>query len=321
MFSYFRSHWIDALREYISKGKPLVMVTVVNVEGSAPRESSSRMFVLDDEIVETIGGGNLELEAIKLAREMLMEDNSNGYRLELYGLGPALQQCCGGAVTLAFEKITIEPDWLSSCKTNNESDEILISEFGKSSVTRHIARLESLKLDNQQHNILIEKLYPLKPEVVIFGAGHVGAALVEVLGRLPFNISWVDEREDLFAGLTTNDVQVFSGKSAVSFIDDLPENALNIVMTHSHDLDEDICYQYLKKKEFRFLGLIGSKTKRARFLHRLRDRRIDQQQLSKLTCPIGVPEVAGSSPPEIAVAVAAQLLSERDRIKLDTSLS
>ncbi len=101
----------------------------------------------------------------------------------------------------------------------------------------------------------------------------------------------------------------------------MPDQALNIVMSHSHELDEDICFHYLSEKSFHFLGLIGSKTKRARFLHRLRDRGIVQEQLNRLTCPIGVSEVTGNSPPEIAIGVAAQLLGIRDKIKLDNALN
>jgi len=320
VFNYFRSNWLDDLQEFVNKGEALVVVTVVNVEGSAPRESSCRMFVLASGIVETIGGGNLELEAIKLAREMLADNNSNKYKLELYGLGPALQQCCGGAVTLAFEKISAEPEWLHSCQRNDDSDQILVNEFTQSSVNRYLLADGVVDIDNHNANTLIERLNPLRPDVVIFGAGHVGAALIDILSRLPFRTSWVDQRDDLFADPQDVGIKVFTDNDPLSFIDSLPENALNVVMTHSHELDEDICYHYLKAKKFRFLGLIGSKTKRARFLHRLRDRGIDQQQLSKLTCPIGVPEVAGSSPPEIAIAVAAQLLSLRDQIKLDTDL-
>ena len=295
------------------------MVTVTKVEGSAPRESSCRMFVLDDRIVETIGGGNLEQEAIKLARDMLADPGANVYKLELYGLGPALQQCCGGAVTLAFEKITSLPDWLQPCLQASTANKILISTFGDSQVERRISDEVVLSADQLDDNVLVERMQPINPEVVVFGAGHVGAALIKVLTNLPFRLHWVDERCDLFVDVNDS-VNLYTGKSALDFINELPENALNIVMTHSHELDEDICYHYLNNKAFKFLGLIGSKTKRARFLHRLRDRGIDQQRLSTLTCPIGVTEVTGSSPPEIAIAVAAQLLSLRDQIKLDTSL-
>ena len=319
MFHYFNSHWTVSLQEHIDKAEPLIMVTVVNVEGSAPRESSCRMFVLEDRIIETIGGGNLEQEAINLARSMLFDSGSDNYRLELYGLGPALQQCCGGVVTLAFEKITTEPNWLAESLSKDNSNKILLSKFTDSQVIRKTVDQAALDVDELAVNVLIERIQPFSPDVVIFGAGHVGSALVEVLSRLPFKISWVDKRSELFTK-ESETVSVYTDRSELEYISELPENALNIVMTYSHELDEDICYHYLKNKEFRFLGLIGSKTKRARFLHRLRDRGIDQQRLSALTCPIGVPQVTGSSPPEIAIAVAAQLLSLKDQIELDTSL-
>jgi len=316
------THWARALRELIFAGKPVVMITVVKVEGSAPRKSACRMFVLADAIMATIGGGNLEFEAITLARKMLDGEIDGTYRLELYGLGPALKQCCGGAVTLAFETITTEPGWLAGCEVRlDDFNAVLVSRFSESGVRRQIFDVTDIPPPAEDAVVLVERLGELRPVVVVFGAGHVGNALVEVLSRLPFVINWVDERADVFPDTLPAGVKAFTSRSSLEYIAQLPDNAMVVVLTHSHALDEDICFRYLNGKEFYFLGLIGSKTKRARFLHRLRDRGIGQPQLARLVCPIGVPEVTGSSPPEIAISVAAQLLNLRDHIKVDTSLS
>lgn len=322
MFNYFTSHWVKTLDALIDDAQSVVLITVVRVEGSAPRSSSSRMLVLKDRIIETIGGGNLELEVISLARRMLNGQDENDYRLELYGLGPALQQCCGGAVTIAFEKIQKRPKWITeSRKYLDQADCILVTHFGEDKVTREFFNSVADLDQNHDSHSLIERFNSLLPDVVVFGAGHVGSALINILAGLPFKIHWVDERSEIFPQALPDNVRQYSDASWKDQIKLLPDDALNIVMTHSHGLDEDICYEYLSKKAFYFLGLIGSKTKRARFLHRLRDRGITQQQLKRLTCPIGVPEVTGNSPPEIAIGVAAQLLSIRDKIKLDSALN
>ena len=279
------------------------------------------MLVLEDRIIETIGGGNLELQVISLARSMLDGKDENNYRLELYGLGPALQQCCGGAVTIAFEKIDQRPQWLTeSRKYLNQDDCILVTHFDEDKATREFFESISDLDQSYDSHSLIEKFNPLMPDVVVFGAGHVGSALVNVLAGLPFKIHWVDGRSELFPEVLPDNMRQYSNAIWIDLIKQLPDDALNIVMTHSHELDEDICFNYLNEKAFYFLGLIGSKTKRARFLHRLRDRGIVQEQLHRLICPIGVSEVTGSSPPEIAIGVAAQLLNIRDKIKLDNAL-
>lgn len=321
MFDYFKTHWVKTLDDLISQSIPVVLITVVKVEGSAPRSASSRMLVLKDRIIETIGGGNLELEVISLARRMLTGAQKSEYRLELYGLGPALQQCCGGAVTIAFEKIDQRPQWIAdSIKLLERQDSIMVTHFSDDGARREFFDSSADLASSYEGLTLVEKLNPLMPDVVIFGAGHVGSALVKVLATLPFRVHWVDERSELFPPSLPENVRQYSHAGWAELVEQLPDAALNIVMTHSHNLDEDICYQYLNQKEFYFLGLIGSKTKRARFLHRLRERGIVQDQLNRLTCPIGVPEVTGNSPPEIAIGVAAQLLGLRDKIKLDSAL-
>ena len=321
MFNYFKSHWVKTLDDLVTAERDFVLVTVVNVEGSAPRSSSSRMIVLKDSIIETIGGGNLEMEVISLARRMLSGEDKNDYRLELYGLGPALQQCCGGAVTIALEKINRRPGWLANALNYLDQDDcILVSHFEQDRVKREfIDSQKDLGHDFDSHT-LVEKFNLLQPDVVVFGAGHVGAALVNVLAGLPFKIHWVDERSELFPDTLPDNVKQYSNANWIDLTKQLPDDALNIVMTHSHELDEDICFHFLNEKSFYFLGLIGSKTKRARFLHRLRDRGIVQEQLNRLICPIGVADVTGNSPAEISIGVAAQLLSIRDKIKLDNAL-
>lgn len=143
----------------------------------------------------------------------------------------------------------------------------------------------------------------------LFGAGHVGRALVQVLAGVPCEIVWVDERESEFPSdplpaqvrqvcVEPVEAEVASGRPGDFYL----------VLTHSHALDQAITEAILKRGDFGWFGLIGSATKRARFEHRLRDRGIAGDVLSRMVCPIGLPGIEGKQPGVIAVSVAAQLL-------------
>jgi xanthine dehydrogenase accessory factor len=144
----------------------------------------------------------------------------------------------------------------------------------------------------------------------LYGAGHVGRAIVRLLDDLPCRVQWIDEREAEFpsarverAHIARVCVEPVEAEVAVA-----PPGAFYLVLTHSHDLDLAITHAILKRADFGFFGLIGSKTKRARFEHRLAERGIAPELLARLTCPIGVPGIEGKEPEVIAVAVVAQLL-------------
>ena len=162
--------------------------------------------------------------------------------------------------------------------------------------------------------VLFGRVLPPDFEVVIFGAGHVARALVPILATLPSRVHWIDERADAFpqAPLARNVRRVVSddpvGEVAVA-----PARACFLVMTHSHALDEALAQAILARGSFRWFGLIGSMTKRRRFEHRLEARGIDAAALARMTCPIGIADIADKAPASIAVAVAAQLLRERER--------
>jgi xanthine dehydrogenase accessory factor len=145
--------------------------------------------------------------------------------------------------------------------------------------------------------------------LVLYGAGHVGRALVRALEGLPFRITWMDERPAAFPdGIAPQVIVQNQPVDPALLMRTLPANAIHIVMTHSHPLDLAICHAVLQQDDFRFLGLIGSATKRARFLKRLRELGIAEAQLGRLVCPIGLPGIADKRPAAIAVATAAQLL-------------
>ena len=251
---YTHHEWLSVLGDLAAKGVPCVLITVVEAKGSTPREAGTKMVVTGNGQFGTIGGGNLEFQAIGEARKLLEAANGSK-KLKDYPLGPALAQCCGGAVT-----------------------------------------------------VLLEPVFPPGKMLLLFGAGHVGREVVRVLEGLPAKIKWVDERVDEFPAGIPGGCEKVHTSAPVDEIRNMPAGAFIIVMTHSHDLDYDIVRAAMKRGDFAYLGLIGSDTKRARFEKKLLADGIKKDALKRLTCPIGIPAVAGKHPREIAVAVAAEIL-------------
>ena len=259
------------LQEVTSRlaGSDAVLVTVHETAGSVPRERGAWMAVFTNTIVGTIGGGHLELQAIEEARRRL--EGGTGDPVLRYALGPSLGQCCGGVAHLRYERL-------------GAADARLVGE-----------RLS----DNAAH-------------VALFGGGHVGKALVQVLGTLPFSVTWIDSRDEIFPPQVPDNVQCEHSDPVQAAVAQLAPGSRVLVMSFSHAEDLDIvaaCLKRLRERgDLAYVGLIGSKTKWATFRHRLEERGFRKQELAQVTCPIGIPGIAGKEPEVIAVAVAAQLL-------------
>lgn len=143
----------------------------------------------------------------------------------------------------------------------------------------------------------------------LYGAGHVGRAIVALLAGLPCRVQWIDERESEFpAGPLPPHIERVCVDPVASEVALAPPGACYAVLTHSHDLDLAITQAIVQRGDFGWFGLIGSSTKRARFEHRLRERGFDPSAIDRIVCPIGLPGIAGKQPEVIAVAVVAQLL-------------
>jgi xanthine dehydrogenase accessory factor len=159
---------------------------------------------------------------------------------------------------------------------------------------------------------LAEKLRSGHPPVALFGGGHVGKALVNVLGTLPFEVTWVDSRDEIFPPDVPDNVHCEHSDPVQAAVADLAPHSRVLVMSFSHAEDLDIvaaCLVRLRARgDLPYVGLIGSRTKWATFRHRLEERGFSKQELAQVTCPIGVPGVRGKEPEVIAIAVAAQLL-------------
>ena len=258
-----------------------ILVAIVEVAGSTPRERGAAMLVAaSGAIAGTIGGGSAEHRSIAIARRML-DDPAPAPQVEAFALNPVLDQCCGGRMTVAFAPL--------------DADD----------APRLAAAGDALELWAGGPAIPIEP--PPRPAFV-FGGGHVGAALVSVLAPLPFRVRWIDARLDGFLGPAPAGVASVATPLPEAEIRNAPAGAFHLVMTHSHALDLEIVAAGMEEGRFGFLGLIGSATKRALFARRLAERGIDADRIARLACPIGIPGIPGKEPAVIAASTAAQLL-------------
>jgi xanthine dehydrogenase accessory factor len=307
------SEWIAEARAAVRRGETLAMTTVVGVQGSAPREVGARMLVWPDRFSGTIGGGSLERQALDQARKLLAQP-ARRHALQDYPLGPLLGQCCGGHVRLLVERIDAESrGWLDDAGSRTEPFR-LDAEFAGAAICRSVRAASPdtpsdgprTPLADVRH--LSEVMQPVKPRLVIFGAGHVGQAVARAFGPLPFELEWLASREDLSPQADGARAQLMSEDDLEACIDAAPPGALIAIFTHSHDLDYRLTRAALKRGDFRYLGLIGSRTKRARFERRLRADGLSEADLAHLTCPIGIQTLKSKEPAVIAVSLAAELL-------------
>ncbi|MGJ7915828.1 xanthine dehydrogenase accessory protein XdhC [Massilia sp. LXY-6] len=302
---------------------PRVLVTVAAVEGSVPREPGAKMLVDAVRQWGTVGGGHLELRGAEVARAMLATGEAR--RLERFPLGPGLGQCCGGVVQLAFELLDHAHAALLAARTAEDSWR-LVALDGAPELALFDARGQQLyggaaadftrghgthiMREPGGRRWLVDKIEAPRAHLMLFGAGHVGAAIVRALGELPCRVTWIDEREDLFPEHLPANVTVEATDIPEALVEHAPPGTSFLVMTHSHALDQRLAEAILKRPAFEadWFGLIGSHTKRKQFEHRLRERGVGQARLDAMACPIGVPGIEGKAPAVIAVAVAAQLL-------------
>jgi len=148
----------------------------------------------------------------------------------------------------------------------------------------------------------------------LFGADHVGAAIVRALSDLPCRVTWIDEREEMFPDLQPANVTIEATDVPEALVTSAPPGSSFLVMTHNHALDQRLSELILQRNDVAWFGLIGSKTKRMQFEHRLHERGISAQRLAEMVCPIGIPGIVGKEPAVIAASVTAQLLQVWERI-------
>lgn len=279
----------DIMARALSGHDTVTRVVLAEVHGSTPREAGAAMILTPAGQIGSIGGGRLEYDATAWARE-----NSGIRRV---ALGPAIGQCCGGAVTLVSERIdeaTLKgltgPAWLRRVAGDSPCPGGLTRRHARA------AALEETTTIRLESGWLLEPLHRPRHPVVIHGAGHVGRALAEVLRPLrDMSVVLADSRArglpDPFDALTT-----------------APAGAAHVIVTHDHALDLELCHRLLQR-DFGFIGLIGSSTKWVRFRKRLMQLGHESAQIDRIHCPIGDPAL-GKHPQAIAIGVAQRLLIE-----------
>ncbi|MES2129421.1 MAG: xanthine dehydrogenase accessory protein XdhC [Pseudomonadota bacterium] len=288
---------------------PGILVTVAKVEGSGPREPGAKMFVSAGAVADTIGGGHLELRAIELARAMLLDGRLR--LIERFALGPSLGQCCGGVVHLAFELADAAMLATLAGRRAQDSCRLVAFDGAPDWEVALEARAGATHLMQEQdgRHWLVDPVLAPRAHLVLFGAGHVGAAVVRALADLPCTVTWVDEREDLFPAAVPANVTIEASDVPEALVGAAPAGASYLVMTHSHALDQRLTEAIMARADVGWFGLIGSHTKRKQFEHRLRARGVDGARIDAMVCPIGLPGITGKAPAVIAASVCAQLLA------------
>jgi xanthine dehydrogenase accessory factor len=274
----------------------VIRILVVSVAGSVPREAGTSMLVWARGEDGTIGGGELENRAVREARSML--ERAAGPVVRAVPLGPALGQCCGGSVTLAWERfdaanLPVALPFARPLAGTGTAAPTLMLRPGAAPILRN--------------GWLVEAAPETGRPLWIWGAGHVGRAIVSVLAPWPgLAITWVDLGPDRFPSGVPERITVLPAAEPDALVRFAPTNSDHLVLTRSHDLDLRLCHALLHHG-FASLGLIGSQTKLARFRSRLGQLGHPAAQISRIACPIGDPSL-GKHPQAIAVGVAAGLI-------------
>ncbi|MSQ20572.1 MAG: xanthine dehydrogenase accessory protein XdhC [Betaproteobacteria bacterium] len=342
------NEWLQGLVRAGERGVDAMLVTVAIGKGSTPREPGVKMTVTVDASYGTIGGGELEFQAISVARGLLAtnrEGVTDAVTARRYPLGATLGQHCGGAAELIFERVLRGAQWVTQLSTALGKGEAWVAVTpvdGASDMHFHVSRdaiwgtLGDANLDalactrarvlladegarstltlleapsRAPQSVLLDPVRASDFRVVLFGAGHVGRALVRVLSALPCEVDWIDSRAAEFPADLSANVRKIVTDRAVEVASRAPRDSYFLAMTHSHALDFELVKVLLDRGDFAYCGMIGSATKRRTFANSLAKRGVADAALARLTCPIGID---GKEPESIAVGVAAQLLMVRE---------
>ncbi|HLL29514.1 MAG TPA: xanthine dehydrogenase accessory protein XdhC [Allosphingosinicella sp.] len=304
--------WTRQAREALSQG-PAALVTILATEGSAPRGPGARMVVSECGLAGSIGGGRLEHQAMAQARAILALAPGS-WRIQDYPLGPLLGQCCGGRVRLLVEHLESVPDGEGPFEVmlSDRVERRLLPGEGRAPAAGSDPgpglRRGTMSARGPLPTTGARFLEPAESDslpIHLFGAGHVGRAIVARAAGLPLRFAWYDSRPEMAETpgvVLAGEAEMADGAAGA------PDDSAVVIMTHDHGLDYRLVAAALGGRA-RFVGLIGSRTKRARFMKRLAADNVDS---SRLTCPIGLPGINGREPEVIAIATLAQLLLLRN---------
>lgn len=342
--------WIQALRALGARRTEAVLVTMTAGRGSTPRKAGAKMAVTLDALHGTIGGGDVEFEATRVAREMLQATGNR--QTKRFPLGATFGQYCGGVADLLFERVAGDAPWVrvlaewiergDRCvvvtpERGLDGDEHLLvcagetfGALGDRASEAQAATLARRMLDGtvvaptlaalgDRETAFFELVAPQAFDVVVFGAGHIGRAFVRVLGALPCRVTWVDSRVSEFPRGAPENVRILAVDAPVAEVANARSGTAFLVMTHSHALDLDLVDAVLRRLDADYCGMIGSQVKRRKFEVDLAGRGLAPSAIARLACPLGIDGLKGKDPGTIAVAAAAALLSHRERTAARTA--
>ena len=259
----------EDIRDFLRREPDSVLVAVTGAAGSTPRDTDAWMLVAAEGLFGTVGGGQLEYMAIDHARRALRQ----GVPAEAMNipLGPEIGQCCGGRVDLSFTPVTADVAAFLIARSDREMAE--------------------------------------RPHVYIFGAGHVGDALASALSLVPVRTVLVDTREQELAASKAQGIETCLTAMPEAVVRDASAGSSFVILTHDHALDFLIAAEALRRDDTAYVGMIGSKTKRATFKNWL-TREIGRPELfGRLICPIGGTAVRDKRPAVIAALAAAEIVT------------
>lgn len=286
---------LEDLRATVARHGTVSRVVITEVRGSAPREIGAAMLVWDGGQSGTIGGGRLEWDATEIARKTLQDGTPRVHR---FALGPDLGQCCGGAVEVAIARY--DAATLPVPGT-------VATPLGKGPRPE-----EPEVLPARREGWFFETTHSVQMPVWVYGAGHVGRALIDALHLLPdISVTWVDTDPDRFP--PNPKARILPCPEPARAVTLAPPDAHHVIMTYSHEMDLALCHAVLSHG-FASAGLIGSHTKWARFQKRLRALGHSDDRVAQITCPIGDPNL-GRHPAAIALGVCSRLLLAAARPK------
>ncbi len=329
------SGWLQDLTSVLDHHNHVARVSVIKTDGSAPCRVGSAMIITESGFSGTIGGGALEMIAVEAARKNLCDISASSGELwqrkeRDFPLGPALGQCCGGRVRLLFECLSkAEASVIRKLESTQSEHDILlrpisgghpVEQSGEFTAVNSKWPLSVQIVVREIHsgirprvamlvdNWFIEPLSEHREVLFLYGAGHVGRAVVCAFNGLPFEIFWVDTIPERFPKSIPKGVNRLVSERPVDAVQYAPTGSWHVVMTFSHAIDFEVCKAVLEREDFSYVGVIASKTKRIRFLRGLRKFGFDEMLISRLHAPIGLDQLDGKLPAEIAISLAADLL-------------
>lgn len=301
--------WLDEVIAHLGIHQSVARLVIIAAKGSAPRGTGAEMIVTADTQTGTIGGGALEYQASHLARQNLADMPASGFArlVRNFALGPDLGQCCGGNVRVLSELFT--PAILPELIALQEAD---APAYCHELTTQNMPLfydddvVSSPHLDKAQERFYMPAK-SARQRLYIYGAGHVGRALIAATNDLGLDRVWVDSAPERFPDNVTDDVTIVPARDMARIAHHAPRGAFHIIVTYSHQIDEAITYALLAKQGSDKIGLIGSRTKKARFDKRFAAQGLSQAAIAGYQCPVGLSAIQGKSPPHVALSIAGQI--------------